>query len=513
LQNAASLTGKEFKTVAQEQKAYQEAAVKIGQVYGKNSDVFKNFTSQVKEGAAANDSLSKEVTGVVSKGRGFLGFLQTAYTGLRKLAYAIPGIGIGGLILLLLGPLQAAGAAIVKWSESATKGAREFKDFEDHIKNSQAVLEKSADSFAKATSEVSKLTQDVKLAKEGIISKDEVLKEYNDTMGKTTGHLKSLDELEAKLVADGPDYIKLLFLKAEATAAYALAGQAAQKVLTAQSDAEKDFGKEDFIGTNKVNLLKQVFGFNADAAADAGLNAANQVKKNAAKIKEEQQKAFVDLNKQGDDFERQAAELAKKHNWHLIPDKDNLKKAHADSENLLDEFRKKDLEALAKYSNDNLKILQELYKEQMNDQLASYDDRLRAAQKYYDASNQLTANQRKTEEDALNLEVNTANKKAAKIQDPKLRAETELVIQQYKVDKLKEIDQTFQNGSLKNDQSFYADKVKISLDAYEKIKKESEEAAKFIQEQQKIAFQNMKDQLDINKDNKLLDLQKSYKAG
>src|SRR6185312_6466183 len=262
-----------------------------------------------------------------------------------------------------------------------------------------------------------------------------------------------------------------------------------------------------------VNLLKQIFGFNADAAADAGLNTVKQVKKNAEEIKRAQEKANADLNKQGDDFERQAAELAKKHNWHFNPDKDNLKKAHADSENLLDEFRKKDLEALAKYSNDNLKILQELYKEQMNDQLASYDDRLRAAQKYYDASNQLTANQRKTEEDALNLEVNTANKKAAKIQDPKLRAETELVNQQYKVDKLKEIDQTFQNGSLKNDQSFYADKVKISLDAYEKIKKESEEAAKFIQEQKKIAFQNMKDQLDINKDNKLLELQKTYKAG
>jgi hypothetical protein len=45
------------------------------------------------------------------------------------------------------------------------------------------------------------------------------------------------------------------------------------------------------------------------------------------------------------------------------------------------------------------------------------------------------------------------------------------------------------------------------------MKKDAEDAAKFIQEQQKLAFQNQKDEIDISKDDKLLQLEKDFSAG
>src|SRR6185312_8745867 len=328
--------------------------------------------------------LNEEMGETPKKGKRALGFLNKAYGSLRKLAYAIPGIGMSGIILLLLAPLESVGAALVKWSNQATKSGRDFQALEEHIKNTADVVDKAADSFANATSEVNKLTEDVKLAKDGFLDKDKVLKEYNDTMGKTTGQLKSFDELEAKIVADGPDYIKLLFLKAEATAAYALAGEAARKVLTAQQDAEKNFGIGDFVATNKLNILKQAFGFGN--AADAGINSAKQVKKNADEIKKQQEKAFADLNKQGDDFEKKAAELAKKHKWNFFDtDGKGGKKGSVTMQSVKDQL---DAEFELYKISQQRKI--KLLDDEQNDTKKSLKERMLAAEDFTKASIELS---------------------------------------------------------------------------------------------------------------------------
>lgn len=513
LKNATSLTGKEFTTVAQQQKAYAEASTQIGLVYGKNSEVFKNFSAGVKEGNVNIKGLASEVSNVASKGKGFMGFLNNAYGGIRKLAYAIPGLGIGGIILLLLGPLESLGAALIKSGNAATKSGRDFQDLQEHIKNTNAVVEKSADSFSKATSEVLKLKEDVQLAKEGFLDKNKVLKEYNETMGKTTGHLNDFDQLEAKLVADGPDYIQLLFLKAKATAAYALAGEAARKALTAQADAEKDFSNTDFVATNKLQLLKQAFGFGD--LGQAGINSVKQIKKNADEIKKTQEKAFADLNQQGADYEKQAAELAKKRGFNFFdPEKDKAaKKSQEDSERLADDFRKKDLEALAKFTKDELTILKNRYKEEADDQNRSLEDRLKSVQDYYKVSAQLIANDIKAQEDALNLEVEVANKKAAKIGDPKKRADAQNAIEQYRIDKLKTIQQEGLTATTQLEKELYKENTDIAEQSYAKIQKAAEDAYKVIAREAKIAYQNQKDSIDINKDDQLLQLEKDFAAG
>jgi len=98
-------------------------------------------TTQVKELEAATGraqrnvgnypgafkKLNEEMEETPKKGKRALGFLNKAYGSLRKLAYAIPGIGMSGIILLLLAPLESVGAALVKWSNQATKSGRDFQ--------------------------------------------------------------------------------------------------------------------------------------------------------------------------------------------------------------------------------------------------------------------------------------------------------------------------------------------------------------------------------------------------
>lgn len=518
LQNALSLTGRTFKTSAAEATAYKEAALQIGQTYGKDSDVFKQFAAGVKEGAIQNAALAKEVSGVATKGKGFLSFIGSAYNGLRKLAYLIPGAGIGTLVLLLLGPLQAAGAELIKLSNNSTKAGRDFQDFQTHVTNLNAVIEKSGSAFEKANGEVNKLTEDVRLAKEGFIKKDEVLKEYNDTMGKTTGKLTSFDAVEKKIVEAGPAYIKLMFLKAEATSAYALAAEAARKVLTAQTDAEKDFGYFDQFMASTKSFFSN-FGaaitngpLGGKFLASAGKNAADQINKNAVQIKKDQEKSYKDLLKQGDDFEKQAAELAKKFGFAFDPTK-NTKGGGKGSENIYDQYRKKALQAQQELIKAQNEAELKGYKTIADDQQASLQERLAAEDNYYKKSKAITLQSVQDQIDAVNLEADLSEKRANTIKDPKKRADAQAAIEDYRTKAVKKIHELGNAELLKDDEDYYSATVNISTQAFDKIKKEAEDATKFIVEQQKIAFQNQKDQVDINKDDKLIQLEKDYNAG
>lgn len=513
LQRATGLTGKEFTSSAAEAKAYKESAIQIGQVYGKNSDVFKTFSSQVKTGSASIKGLAMEIEGTTAKGKGFTKFLSSAWGGIRKLAYLIPGLGLAGVMGLLLGPLEAGAAALVKWSNKATKAGRDFLDFELHVKNSNEVVKKAVDSYADGTSQVLKLKDSVQLAKDGIISQEDALKEYNETMGKTTGHLSDFDQLEKKLINDGPDYIQLLHLKAKATAAYALAGEAAKKELTAQQDAESQFSSSDFVLTNIGNIIQGAFGSRDKAIINAAADTKKKIDQNAKDIKDEQEKAFNDFQKQAEQFSKEAAELAKKHGWSLSPDKNTLNKERADSEKLLEEFRKKNLKAISEYSTENLKILQDMYKEQMNDQGDSEQDRLSALQKFHDVSLELLKKQKEEQEKLLSSEIDKAKSDAGKIKNAKRRADTLVEIENYQTNQLKVINQQFGNDVSKLDKETATQRVAISQQAWNKIMTQAKEAAEFARKQQEEAYKNILRQADIDKYDELMDLQDAYQKG
>ena len=82
-----------------------------------------------------------------------------------------------------------------------------------------------------AIQDIERLRINVGLAEEGFLTKDSVLKEYNETIGKTTGELKSLSEVEDFLVKGADAYIKMTLYKAAANIALQ---EAAKSALEAQ---------------------------------------------------------------------------------------------------------------------------------------------------------------------------------------------------------------------------------------------------------------------------------------
>lgn len=99
-------------TSSKEGKAAAEQLRKeISQLALNSRELTSSLTTAKTEYAATTAQIKTQTTAVsqLEKGTGgFAGGLQTAYSGLRKLAYIIPGLGIAGLIDLISGPVIAA---------------------------------------------------------------------------------------------------------------------------------------------------------------------------------------------------------------------------------------------------------------------------------------------------------------------------------------------------------------------------------------------------------------------
>lgn len=92
-------------------------------------------------------------------------------------------------------------------------------------------MSKASDAFVKASVDVSNLKNSLQLAKEGVISKDKFLKEFNSTLGDTIAKTNDLATAEKFLTDGADDYIQMVFKKAVAQEASA---QAAKKQIEAE---------------------------------------------------------------------------------------------------------------------------------------------------------------------------------------------------------------------------------------------------------------------------------------
>ena len=80
------------------------------------------------------------------------------------------------------------------------------------------------------------------LARKGVISKEQALKTYNDTLGDSLGRTKNLNEAEKLLADKAETYIKVTALKAQANALFAKAAERTADALV----------KQDELGKNKL---------------------------------------------------------------------------------------------------------------------------------------------------------------------------------------------------------------------------------------------------------------------
>lgn len=139
-------------------------------------------------------------------------------------------------------------------------------------------------------------------AKDGVISKDEALFEYNKTLGDTLGKAKTLEEAEDNYNKKAGVYIEIMALKAQANALYAKsADEAAKGIIASNEDQVSFFDKL------KIGVKSSIFGVDESTVND--LVAAQN--KGVAKIKSTTEKNAADLKAKADELSGLAAKKSK----------------------------------------------------------------------------------------------------------------------------------------------------------------------------------------------------------
>lgn len=156
--------------------------------------------------------------------------VNTSILSLRAFTIALAATGIGAF---------AAGLVIAY--QAYQKFAAQNEKANQAIKLNNELVKESASAYASAKVEVSTMAAKIDLAKNGLLDKNIVLAEYNDSLGKAIGSATSLSEAEQLIIDKGDEYIQIQFLKAKANAAAALASKELEKSLEAQNKSELEF--------------------------------------------------------------------------------------------------------------------------------------------------------------------------------------------------------------------------------------------------------------------------------
>lgn len=377
---------------------------------------------------------------------------------------------------------------IVSFFESLVTGSNAFDEAREKLRLYNKALEDTE--YKNAITEVKELSINIKLAKEGFIDKEVVLKQYNETIGKTTQEAKSLDEAEALLVKNADAYIKVTLLKAAANAALAEAAQIAVDLAKEQSkrnpnlsrtEDEAEFGKLIRQSEEYLRLNKEIDNFKIGTP---GFVAAQQqlrrfyddqleFLRGGAKAKSE--KTLEDI---ASDFLKQAAILEQQFSFRTTTETDtDTGSGKDDVQKRLKDQADKKLQLLFEIQAIEIQQRIDFNKEVADNENASLLDRFRALEQFYNASTELifldaeTQKQigTKTAEEILLIQT-TANDRLLRL-ELDLQKNRERILNQFS-EKFTATEKGFQVGL-----------QKIAEDGYKRFLKSEEERTKKLKDE------------------------------
>jgi len=142
---------------------------------------------------------------------------------------------LGATIVQTLGKSGAIGLAIAGVTALGLAFAGVFSRKQSE---SVAALNDSLKDYSKAAGEARQRTVEVKVAFEqaraGVISKEQALKIYNDTLGDSLGRTNDITKAEKILSEKAETYIKITGLKAQANALFAKSAESSANAMIAQ---------------------------------------------------------------------------------------------------------------------------------------------------------------------------------------------------------------------------------------------------------------------------------------
>lgn len=247
---------------------------------------------------------------------------QTGSTGgaLKALASSLTGTGgiLLGVSLLTTGFTYLAqsgltvGDIINKLTGNTNAYSDALKKVNDEAYASEGVQE--------AVTNVNRLTTEIDLANQGFLNKDQVVKHYNETIGKTTGLVKNIEEAEKSLTRNADAYIKMTLYKAVATLALE---EAAKSQLEAEKTRVKklaefaNFSDKVTIATSEREDTEANKAFVREQNKQRLIELQKKRKQEEIKINENAAKVNLSIAKK---FEEDAAKISKDFNFNFFGD-------------------------------------------------------------------------------------------------------------------------------------------------------------------------------------------------
>lgn len=130
------------------------------------------------------------------------------------------------------------GKEIGQWASSVFKGSDAMSEAKIRLDALNAAYDSKE--LKNGVKGVIDLRTNIDLAKRGIISQEVVLKQYNETLGASSGAVTTLDQAEQGLVANTPKYITALVQRAAAQKLSDEAAQTAIDIIKQREQVEKD---------------------------------------------------------------------------------------------------------------------------------------------------------------------------------------------------------------------------------------------------------------------------------
>lgn len=240
---------------------------------------------------------------------------QTGSTGgaFKALAQSLTGTGglLLGVSLLTTGftLLSQSGLSLGDVFDKITGSADKYKEALKNV-TEQAFNDKSVQ---EAVKNVNELKNEIDLAKQGFIDKNKVVEHYNETIGKTTGIVNSLEQAEKKLIETGDAYIKMTLFKAAANIAL---DQAAKDLLKAEETRQKKL--TEFTNAFLDADLTQTRSKEQYEAKQKSLqNQARLRQEEEIRINKEAAQRNLDIAKK---FQSDAAKISKQFNFNFFGD-------------------------------------------------------------------------------------------------------------------------------------------------------------------------------------------------
>jgi hypothetical protein len=163
--------------------------------------------------------------------------IETGSTSQALKIFAGSILSFPNLFTIAIGLITIFSDKIFETGEAANEAAEDIKTAGDALQSAY-----NSTDFKNALTNVTELRTRIDLAKKGFADKEETVKFYNETIGKTTGFVKDLDEAERELVDNSEQYLRMILLRA---AAHVALEEAAKKAVEAEQTRLKELEKID----------------------------------------------------------------------------------------------------------------------------------------------------------------------------------------------------------------------------------------------------------------------------